>query len=113
MGKTFVFDIDGTLCSFTDGNYSISEPIRDHIAVVNRLHAAGHEIILHTARGMGSTGGNQALAYQKYFQYTSSQLAGWGVRFDKLYMGKPKADLYVDDRGAGLEFFYRSDVLNL
>ncbi len=108
MLKTYVFDIDGTLCTFTDGRYDLCEPIVKHIEIVNQLHAKGNKIILLTARGMDSCGGNQLLAHQKYYEYTSNQLNNWGVSFDQLYFGKPKADIYVDDLGVDLTFFNKN-----
>ena len=51
---TYVFDIDGTLCTkATDFDYDGSEPIQERIDVVNRLYDEGHTIIMQTARGMG------------------------------------------------------------
>ena len=105
MPKTYVFDIDGTLCTFTDGKYDLCEPLINHIKIVNLLHDQGNTIILLTARGMGSTGGDQLLAHEKWYQFTFNQLKGWGVSFDRLYFGKPQADIYVDDRGSDLKFF--------
>jgi hypothetical protein len=105
VSKTYVFDIDGTLCTFTDGNYKLCEPLPEHIKIVNRLYAEGNKIILFTARGMDSCDGNQSLAHQKYYQYTFNQLKSWDVSFDQLYLGKPKGDIYVDDLGADLTFF--------
>ncbi|HER27457.1 MAG TPA: hypothetical protein ENI69_10150, partial [Rhodospirillales bacterium] len=47
----YCFDIDGTLCSNTEGAYDDAEPFADRIRQVNRLHRAGHTILLYTARG--------------------------------------------------------------
>lgn len=87
---TYCFDIDGTLCSNTDGDYERAEPFRDVIDAVNGLHAEGHRIVLCTARG--STTGIDWRAV------TEAQLATWNVRYDTLVMGKPSADVYVDDK---------------
>lgn len=87
---TICFDIDGTLCSNTEGDYDQAEPFLDAIADVNRLYDAGHTILLLTARG-STTGIDWRLLTEK-------QLADWGVRYHALFMGKPTADLYVDDK---------------
>ncbi len=105
VSKTYVFDIDGTICTFTNGKYDLCEPIIDHIDIVNELHSQGNKIILFTARGMDSCNGNQMLAHKKYFHYTCKQVKSWGLNYDKIYFGKPKADIYVDDLGSDLTFF--------
>lgn len=87
----YCFDIDGTLCSNTDGAYELAEPDPGAIARVNSLYAAGHRIVLYTARG--STTGLDWRAL------TERQLASWGVRYHDLFLGKPQADVYIDDRG--------------
>ncbi|MDA9930227.1 hypothetical protein N9E91_03190 [Alphaproteobacteria bacterium] len=103
---TYVVDIDGTICSFTDGNYLQCQPFQQRIDTLNQLFDAGHEIIYFTARGMGSSGNNQIEAYKSLYQFTLDQLADWGCRFSALYMGKPKGDFYIDDRGvADTDFF--------
>lgn len=86
----YCFDIDGTLCTNTEGEYSKAEPYYDVIAEVNRLHAESHRILLYTARG-ATTGID-------WRELTEAQLMAWGVRFDALYMGKPTADVYIDDK---------------
>lgn len=88
--KTFCFDLDGTLCTNTWGSYERARPFPWAIERVNALADAGHRILIFTARG-GTTGID-------WRQTTESQLRDWGVRYDELILGKPQADLYVDDR---------------
>ena len=33
----YVFDIDGTICTKTDGDYSKAKPMQERIDVVNKL----------------------------------------------------------------------------
>ena len=87
---TYCFDIDGTLCTNTDGAYEQAVPLPEVIALVNGLRAQGHRILLYTARG-ATTGID-------WRRLTEQQLASWGVHYHQLYMGKPTADLYVNDR---------------
>ena len=87
---TYCFDIDGTICSNTEGRYESAEPNREMIAEVNWLYSEGHTIILHTARG--STTGLD------WRDLTERQLEDWGVKYHALQMGKPTADFYVDDK---------------
>ncbi len=88
---TFVVDIDGVLAGITQGNdYTKSQPLRDHIEMVNALAEAGHRIVLFTARG-SATG-------RDWSEHTRKQMDSWGVRYDDLRLGKPSADYYIDDR---------------
>jgi len=86
----YCFDVDGTLCTNTDGEYEKAEPYPNVIAQVNALYDGGHRIILHTARG--STTGID------WCTLTEQQLQTWGVRYHELRFGKPYADVYVDDK---------------
>mgnify|MGYP003324495996 CR=1 FL=1 len=49
--KTYVVDIDGTICSLTDGDYSQAKPIFERINKINSLFEQGNRIVFHTARG--------------------------------------------------------------
>ena len=103
---TYVFDIDGTICTNTNGNYEKAQPIQDRINIVNKLYEEGHYIIFFTARGMGSTNNNQILAINNYYSFTETQLKSWNLKFHKLVLGKPSADLYIDDKGINDEEFF-------
>lgn len=90
----YCFDIDGTLCTNTEGSYEDAQPLPEVIKRINALHGAGHRILLQTARG--STTGID------WRPLTERQLADWGVRYEALYFGKPTADLYVDDKAVNV-----------
>lgn len=91
----YCFDIDGTLCTKTDGRYENAKPFLDRIAVVNALHNAGHTIKLFTARG--STTGID------WRDVTRCQLQQWNVSYHELIMGKPEADIFVDDKAVNAD----------
>ncbi|MDB4337450.1 hypothetical protein OAA09_00370 [bacterium] len=86
----YCFDIDGTICSLTDGNYSDAKPFKERIKLVNRLHKSGNKIVYFTARG--STTGIDWRAL------TESQLQEWGAKYHELHLGKPHYDVYVGDK---------------
>ena len=94
--KVFCFDIDNTLCGAvsTDKDYSKVEPIIEMISFVNELYSQGHTIYLYTGRHtMQATVTNQWLEEHQ-------------VKYHHLYLGKPVADVYIDDlaiRYRGLE----------
>lgn len=86
----YCIDIDGTICSNTDGAYMSAAPFTDIIAAVNRLYDSGCTVYLQTARG-ATTGID-------WRADTERQLAGWGVKYHALFFGKPTADVYIDDK---------------
>jgi ribonucleotide monophosphatase NagD (HAD superfamily) len=98
--KTVVVDIDGTLCSNTDGDYENAKPINKAIAAVNGLYSAGAIIVLFTARGT-TTGID-------WREITESQLASWGVNYHSLLFGKPFGHYYIDDKALGAEFLLQA-----
>ncbi len=98
LRKTICFDVDGCLCSQTDGDYENAVPNQKAIAVVNRLFNKGYKIILHSSRFMGRAGGNATEAYKQGYDFTREQLKGWGILYHELWLGKPRADIIIDDR---------------
>jgi hypothetical protein len=99
MANIYCFDLDGTLCHTTNGDYEESIPHYDRIRKVNKLHKAGHRIIVDTARG-SETG-------LDWFAITKDQLDRWGVLYHVLRVGtKIAADFYIDDKAiVDNEFF--------
>ena len=106
---TYVFDIDGTICTHTDGDYSKAEPKRARIEKVNKLHDEGHTIVYQTARGMGRSDNSTAYAHQAFYAFTQRQLTHWGVKHHGLFLGKPSGDLYIDDKGMRDENFFADE----
>jgi uncharacterized HAD superfamily protein len=86
----YCFDIDGTICTNTEGDYENAKPFLDVVAEVNRLYYTGNRILLNTARG-GTTGTD-------WTDVTKGQLKKWGVHYHELIMAKPTADVFIDDR---------------
>tara|TARA_R110000765_G_scaffold63626_10_gene123830 strand:+ start:4407 stop:4751 length:345 start_codon:yes stop_codon:yes gene_type:complete len=104
---TYVFDIDGTICSkVPDSNYESSTPIKERIEYVNKLYDSGHTIIFQTARGMGRSSNSAAYANAAFYIMTQKQLNKWGVKYHDLFLGKPAGDIYIDDKGVrDIDFF--------
>ncbi len=105
---TFVFDIDGTICTNTYGDYNKAEPFNERIEKVNSLFDKGNTIIFQTARGMGRSGNNINVAHKKWYSFTENQLKIWGVKFHSLFLGKPAGDTYIDDRAINDSVFFES-----
>ena len=95
MNKTYCFDLDGTLCTLTDGDYEKAEPIIDRIQKVNKLYDEKNTIIINTARGF-VTGTN-------WEEVTKKQLSDWNVKYNYLYFNNPAADFYIDDKALEIE----------
>ena len=93
--KTYVFDIDGTICTNTFGKYELAQPLKERILYINKLYKDGNVIKYFTARG--STTGID------WYDLTKSQLEQWGALHHKLILNKPEGDLYIDDKGFNSE----------
>lgn len=104
--KTICFDIDGVLCSQVEFDYADAQPNMNMIALVNGLYDSGVRIVLHTSRFMGRCNGDVLAVYRLGYEFTRQQLAGWGLRYHELHMGKPRYAYVVDDRS----IFYDSSV---
>ena len=102
----YIFDIDGTVCSLTNGDYENAQPFQSRVEKINKLYEAGHHITFFTARGMGRTNDNREAAISMFYNLTLTQLTKWGLKFHRLVLGKPSGDVYIDDKGvADNEFF--------
>jgi|TARA_B100002019_G_C20908326_1_gene421545 hypothetical protein len=92
-------DIDETICSFTDGKYSLAKPIKNRIDKINKLYEEGNTIIYWTARGTTTN--------LNWFNVTQDQLERWGCKYSELRMGKPYYDLFIDDKNINSEEFFK------
>ena len=95
----FCFDLDNTLVSYPmkHGDYSSVEPKLSNIQLVRELYAAGHYIIIQTARRMKTHKSNVGAVIADIGQITLETLTKFNIPFDELLFGKPYADVYVDD----------------
>jgi len=103
---TYVFDIDGTICTVTDSEYEKATPHMSRIKKINELYDNGNIIIFLTARGMGRYKNNKYLAVSEFYDMTLKQLRSWNVKFHELHLGKPSGDFYIDDKGISDEDFF-------
>ena len=94
----YCFDIDGTICTNTDGGYAQAIPFKGAIEKINRLYDGEHRIIFFTARG--------STTHIDWYDFTKKQLNEWGVKYHELITGKPYADLYIDDKGIPSDEFF-------
>jgi len=90
MSKIFCFDIDNTICKTDGGDYINSKPHDSMIRMINKLYDKGNTIKIFTARGSKS-----GLDWK---DFTEKQLGSWGLKYHELILGKPHADIYIDDK---------------
>ena len=102
----YIFDIDGTVCTNTNGDYDKAEPFQERVDLINSLYDDGHRIIFQTARGMGRTNNNVLQAYKLFYTFTKQQLDRWDIKYHELFLGKPEGDLFIDDKGVRDEDFF-------
>ena len=94
----YCFDLDETLCYATSESYADAVPFERRINKVNKLFDEHCYIKIYTARGM--------ISGTDYRELTEWQLEEWGIRHHELIMGKPAADIYIDDKAkSDKEFF--------
>jgi hypothetical protein len=95
----YCFDLDGTLCTNTNGEYIYAKPLSERISVVNKLYDNGNSIIIDTARG--------STTKIDWLLLTKKQLSLWGIKYHELRVGvKLYADVYIDDKGlSDVDFF--------
>jgi len=105
---TYVFDIDGTICTNSSGDYVNAKPFHDRIKFINKLFEEGHTIHFLTARGMGRSNNSAIFADRLFYRMTKDQLDSWGLKYHQLFLGKPAGDIYIDDKGVKDEEFFRS-----
>ena len=104
--RTYVFDIDGTICTQDGSSYKTATPFPERIEKINHLYDAGNTVIFQTARGMGRSHNDSAAAHEMFYELTQNQLDSWGVKYHTLFLGKPAGDVYVDDKGITDEEFF-------
>ena len=96
--KTLCFDIDGTICTQTTGDYTKAEYFQGAKDKINNLYDEGYKIIFFTSRYMNRFKGNREIIYKEGYEFTYNQLRDWGLKFHELHMCKPLYDKIIDDK---------------
>ena len=107
----YCFDIDGTICT-TDCEYKDAKPYTEVIEWINKKYDEGHHITYFTARAMGRNSDKhideaKRIAEEVLKPLTLMQLDIWGCKYHELIMGKPHADLFIDDKGINCDDFFK------
>jgi len=98
-------DLDGVICNLREPGqtYADVEPIRGATDKLRALRAAGHYIIIYSARHMKTCDGNVGKVIARQGATTLAWLTRHGIEFDEIHFGKPHADVYIDDNALRFE----------
>lgn len=103
-------DIDNTITHWDDSrDYENFVPDEQMVKVINSLYEKGHEIVLFTARGMGSVGPGRISI--DIVPALIKNLDKIGLKYHELITHKPKYDFIVDDKALRPDEF-KALVLN-
>lgn len=85
--KTIMIDLDGVLAT-EERTFErpLAAPLPGAVEAIRQLRAAGHTVVVYTARGWAE------------YRYTKQWLDDNGFEYDGLHMGKPIGDVWIDDR---------------
>ena len=107
--RTLCFDLDNTLCVTKRNDYENSKPKKNAIKLVNKLYDKGYTIKIYTARYMGRS--NDLIKDKdKTYSKISKQIKKFRIKYHKLFISKPSADMYIDDKSYG---FNKNWIKNL
>jgi capsule biosynthesis phosphatase len=100
-----VIDLDGVLCPVKKPHESYADlPVLPGASDrLRELRAAGHVVIIQTARQMATCEGNIGKIMQRVGLITLEWLARHGIEYDEIHFGKPNGHLYIDDRALRFE----------
>lgn len=92
MSKTYVWDLDGTLCEERRTfEKCLATPKQNNIDIINKLYNNYNQIIIYTARG-----------WQEY-KMTEDWLKRHNVKYHLLICGKVQYDFWIDDKAINVE----------
>ena len=102
-GRVLVVDLDGTLCPIKQPgeHYADLPPEPLLLARLQAMAAEGWRIVIHTARGMRSHGGNTGEIAARVLPVILAWLDRHGVPYHEVHVGKPwpgQDGFTVDDR---------------
>ena len=98
-------DLDGVICRLRGPgqNYADLEPVSGAVEKMRQLKAAGHYLIINTARHMKTCDGNVGRVIARQGKVTLDWLERHGIEYDEIHFGKPHAQVYLDDNAMRFE----------
>ena len=93
-------DLDGTInyTKTVDEEYKDVIPTKDVVETIQKLKADGHYIIISTARNMAHFSNNVGKITAFQVPVIIEWLNRYEIPFDELFVQKPLADVYIDDK---------------
>lgn len=93
-------DLDGTICRIKrpDESYADVQPLPGAADRLRELRAAGHYVVIVTARNMATCDSNLGKVMRNVGRTTLEWLDRHGIEYDEIFFGKPNAEVYIDDR---------------
>ncbi|MBU0637917.1 MAG: hypothetical protein KKB50_03565 [Planctomycetes bacterium] len=89
---TIMVDLDGVICSEERVfDRPLAKPIDGAREALQQLRAAGHTIVVYTARGWAE------------YRVTKQWLDDHDMVYDAIHMGKPIGHVWIDDRALRFE----------
>ncbi len=98
-------DLDGVICQLRKPgeSYQDLQPVPGAVEKLRELKAAGHYLIICTARHMKTCEGNVGQVIARQGGVTIEWLRRFDVPYDELHFGKPHAQIYIDDNALRFE----------
>lgn len=99
--KRLIMDLDETICSTQNSDYSTSTPKTEIIEKLREFKARGFEIVISTSRNMRTYEGNTGKITANTLPIIIEWLNKHNVPYDEIYIGKPwcgHEGFYVDDK---------------
>lgn len=95
-----VIDLDGTICPIKQSGQSYADlvPYPQAAERIKALRAAGHYVIIQTARNMATCESNLGRVMKNIGKITLDWLEQYEIEYDEIYFGKPNGHVYIDDR---------------
>jgi len=98
MSKLVEFDLDGVLCEELNkvtgsDDYKSCRPLHSGINFFNEFKRRGWFVRINTSR------------FPEDKRVTQEWLSKYNILYDELVMGKPQADLRIDDRSLNPKYF--------
>lgn len=102
-------DLDGTICELKRPGQSYADlaPLPGAAERLRELRAAGHYVIIITARNMKTCESNLGRVMKNVGKITLDWLEEHGIEYDEIYFGKANAHIYIDDRAHRFEGWAR------
>ena len=99
--KRLIFDLDGTICFATNGDYDNASPNQQVIDVLRSYKENGFEIIISTSRNIRTYEVNVGKINANTLPIIIKWLDNNNVPYDEIYVGKPWCGFegfYIDDK---------------